>query len=72
MSCPALPDQPWTYSVTRRDGKPPIARSTCVRGALVPLNHPYTATGTFSVQLTVKDKDNEAGVSTKVTLAVTP
>ena len=67
-----ITDQPWTYSVAWGDGKPATTGSTGVQGALVPLNHTYTATGTFSVQLTVKDKDNKAGVSTKVTVVVTP
>ena len=67
-----ITDQPWTYSVAWGDGKPATTGSTSVQGALVPTSHTYTTTGTFLVQLTVKDKDNKAGLSTKATVVVTP
>lgn len=64
-------DGPWQYRYTWGDGT--VTRGTVnALGAVPQESHAYAAAGTYTVFLTVTDKDGRSGKSANVTLTVTP
>ncbi len=55
-----LGDAPWIYSVSWGDGSMVAGRLTLAQGTQPSLSHTYAAAGTYTVTLTVTDKDGGA------------
>ena len=65
-------DAPWATKIVWGDGTAATTGSVGAMGALPPALHVYATAGTYKVQLTVTDKDGKAGLSTRITVVVTP
>ncbi|HEU4641499.1 MAG TPA: PKD domain-containing protein [Gemmatimonadaceae bacterium] len=63
---PGSSDAPWAYSIDWGDGSAATTGNTSSRTTPISASHTYTAAGTFTVPVTVTDKDGGAGVDTTV------
>jgi PKD repeat protein len=63
-------DGPWTYTITWGDGSATTTGTVSDQTAPITASHVYTAPGTWSATLSVKDKDGGTGTSAKVTITV--
>jgi PKD repeat protein len=65
-------DAPWTYSLAWSDGTAAQAGTLPQQGGVITGTHVFNKAGTFSVRLSVRDKDGTTGRSTIVTVTVAP
>jgi len=65
-------DGPWTYTVVWGDGVGTVTGSRADQSTPITASHAFTRSGTFSVYLSVKDKDGATGTSARITVTVSP
>ena len=65
FSDPGVSDAPWAYAFEWGDGSPRTTGSTTSRTGPVSATHTYTKVGTYTVRVTVTDKDGGAGSASK-------
>jgi len=65
FSDPGVSDAPWAYAFDWGDGSPRTTGSTTSRTAPVSATHTYTKVGTYTLRITVTDKDGGVGSASK-------
>ncbi len=69
FSDPGTTDSPWSYQVTWGDGTKTALTSTSTQGAVISQTHRYSFGTTYTVSISVKDKDGGTSTTTlKVTI----
>src|SRR5256885_3333704 len=61
FSDPGVSDGPWAYAVAWGDGLPATTGSTTSQTNPITATHTYALPGTYTVSVTVTDKDGAAG-----------
>ena len=69
FSDPGVQDMPWTYSIAWGDGSL-TSGVTMTQSSLIAASHAYASLGTFTIKLTVTDKDGGTGKSNSVSVQV--
>jgi len=62
---PGVNDAPWSYAFDWGDGSTQTAGSTTSQATPLTATHTYQTAGTYSVQVTVTDRDGASGVGAK-------
>jgi PKD repeat protein len=65
FSDPGVNDAPWSYAFDWGDGSPQTAGSTTSQATPVTATHTYQTAGSYSVRVTVTDRDGASGVGAK-------
>jgi hypothetical protein len=71
FSDPGVLDAPWLYVITWGDGASSTG-TTITQSAPISASHAYTGLGTFTIRMSVTDKDGGTGKSTKLGVQVVP
>ena len=72
FSDPGVNDAPWSYAFDWGDGSAQTAGSTTSQATPVTATHTYQAAATYSVRVTVTDRDGASGVGAKSVTVSTP
>src|SRR5439155_39895 len=69
---PGVNDAPWSYAFDWGDGSAQTAGSTTSQATPLTATHTYQTAGTYSVRVTVTDRDGASGVGAKSVTVSTP